>query len=138
MKIVLNERSDIQEIEVIINCISNDETVKKIVSSLSAIDIKLTCRKGNEVFQLEPADIYILSLWIGELFFIQNSRFLKQKGVCMSWRRTWKNALFFERQKQSSSIYNEYNRYVQSWGQDFCLQWITKKRSSYLDSMQKR
>ena len=32
MKIVLNERSDIQEIEVIINCISNNETVQKIVS----------------------------------------------------------------------------------------------------------
>ena len=55
MKIVLNERSDIQEIEVIINCTSNDETVQKIVSSLSAIDIKLTCHRGNEVFQLEPA-----------------------------------------------------------------------------------
>lgn len=63
MKIVLNERSDIQEIEVIINCISNNETVQKIISSLSAIDIKLTCRKGNEVFQLEPADIlYIESV----------------------------------------------------------------------------
>ena len=60
MKIVLNERSDIQEIEVIINCISNNETVQKIISSLSAIDIKLTCRKGNEVFQLEPADILSL------------------------------------------------------------------------------
>ena len=63
MKIVLNERSDIQEIEVIINCISNNETVQKIISSLSAIDIKLTWRKGNEVFQLEPADIlYIESV----------------------------------------------------------------------------
>lgn len=63
MKIVLNERADIQEIEVIINCISNNETVQKIISSLSAIDIKLTCRKGNEVFQLEPADIlYIESV----------------------------------------------------------------------------
>ena len=63
MKIVLNERSDIQEIEVIINCISNNETVQKIISSLSAIDIKLTCRKCNEVFQLEPADIlYIESV----------------------------------------------------------------------------
>lgn len=63
MKIVVNEQSDVQEIEVIINCISNDETVQKIVSSLSAIDIKLTCHKGNEVFQLEPADIlYIESV----------------------------------------------------------------------------
>ena len=71
MKIVLNERSDIQEIEVIINCISNNETVQKIISSLSAIDIKLTCRKGNEVFQLEPADIlYIESVDRRTLFHI--------------------------------------------------------------------
>ena len=72
---------------------------------------------------------YILSLWIGKLFFIQNSRFLKLKGACMSWRHIWKTAHFSEHQKQSLSIYSEYNRYDQSWGQDFCLQWITKKKS---------
>ena len=89
-------------------------------------------------FNLNLQIFYILSLWIEGLFFIQNSRFLKQNSVYMNWSRTWKNALFFEHQRQSLSIYNEYNRYVQSWGQDFCLQWITKKRSSYLGSMQKR
>ena len=46
---------------------------------------------------------YILSLWIGKLFFIQNSRFLKLKGACMSWRHIWKTAHFSEHQKQSFS-----------------------------------
>lgn len=63
MRIVVNERPGIQEIEVIINCSSKDDTVQKIVSSLSAIDKKLTCRKDDEVFQLDPADIlYIESV----------------------------------------------------------------------------
>ena len=55
MKVVVNEQLGIQEIEIIINCSSKDETV------------------------------------------------------------------------QSLSIYSEYNRYDQSWGQDFCLQWMIFK-----------
>ena len=42
MKVVVNEQLGIQEIEIIINCSSKDETVQKIVSSLSVIDMKLT------------------------------------------------------------------------------------------------
>ena len=57
MKVVVNEQLGIQEIEIIINCSSKDETVQKIVSSLSVIDMKLTCRKDDEIFQLDPANI---------------------------------------------------------------------------------
>lgn len=49
MKVVVNEQLGIQEIEIIINCSSKDETVQKIVSSLSVIDMKLTCRKDDEI-----------------------------------------------------------------------------------------
>lgn len=138
MKIVLNERSDIQEIEVIINCTSTDETVQKIVSSLSAIDIKLTCRKGNEVFQLEPADILYIESVDRRTFLYTEQQIFETERRLYELEKHLEKCSFFEHQKQSSSICNEYNRYVQSWGQDFCLQWITKKRSSYLDSMQKR
>lgn len=63
MKVVVNEQLGIQEIEIIINCSSKDETVQKIVSSLSVIDVKLTCRKDDEIFQLDPANIlYIESV----------------------------------------------------------------------------
>ena len=63
MKVVVNEQLGIQEIEIIINCSSKDETVQKIVSSLSVIDMKLTCRKDDEIFQLDPANIlYIESV----------------------------------------------------------------------------
>ena len=37
---MVNEQLGIQEIEIIINCSSKDETVQKIVSSLSVIDMK--------------------------------------------------------------------------------------------------
>ena len=61
--LVVNEQLGIQEIEIIINCSSKDETVQKIVSSLSVIDMKLTCRKDDEIFQLDPANIlYIESV----------------------------------------------------------------------------
>lgn len=63
MKVVVNEQLGIQKIEIIINCSSKDETVQKIVSSLSVIDMKLTCRKDDEIFQLDPANIlYIESV----------------------------------------------------------------------------
>ena len=81
MKVVVNEQLGIQEIEIIINCSSKDETVQKIVSSLSVIDMKLTCRKDDEIFQLDPANIlYIESVDRKTLFssflFVAFSRIL--------------------------------------------------------------
>lgn len=72
MKVVVNEQLGIQEIEIIINCSSKDETVQKIVSSLSVIDMKLTCRKDDEIFQLDPANIFRFDVLV---IFHWSSRF---------------------------------------------------------------
>lgn len=94
MKIVLNERSNIQEIEVIINCTSNDETVQKIVSSLSAIDIKLTCHRGNEVFQLEPADILYIESVDRRTFLYTEQQIFETEQRLYELESHLENALF--------------------------------------------
>ena len=85
MKIRINDRPDIQEIEVIINCVADDPLVNKIISALNTVDAKLLCRRQGETFQLGLADI-LLSPWIERLFFIQRSRCTKQIDDYMSWR----------------------------------------------------
>ena len=57
MKIRINDRPDIQEIEVIINCVADDPLVNKIISALNTVDAKLLCRRQGETFQLGLADI---------------------------------------------------------------------------------
>lgn len=63
MKVAINIQADIQEIEVIINCMTEDENVQRIVSALDSLDTKLFCRQQREHFQIALNDIlYIESV----------------------------------------------------------------------------
>ena len=63
MKVAIHIQPDIQEIEVIINCRAEDETVQRIVSVLDSLDTKLRCRRQGEEFQIALHDIlYIESV----------------------------------------------------------------------------
>ena len=63
MKVAINIQADIQEIEVIINCTTEDENVQRIVSALDSLDTKLCCRRQGEHFQIAlNYFLYIYSL----------------------------------------------------------------------------
>lgn len=63
MKITVNTKPTIQEIEVIINCAAEDTTVRRIVGTLCSIDSKLVCRRDGETFYLDVGNIlYIESV----------------------------------------------------------------------------
>lgn len=63
MKVAINIQADIQEIEVIINCMAEDENVQRIVSALDSLNTKLCCRRQGELFQIALNDIlYIESV----------------------------------------------------------------------------
>lgn len=63
MKITVQQKPDIAEIEVVIHCASEDRTVRRIQSALSAIDTTLTCRKDGATFQIDTRRIlYIESV----------------------------------------------------------------------------
>lgn len=63
MKITIQQKPDIAEIEVVIVCASEDRTVRRIVSALSAADTTLTCHKDRETVQLDTRRIlYIESV----------------------------------------------------------------------------
>ena len=111
MKIRINDRPDIQEIEVIINCVADDPLVNKIISALNTVDAKLLCRRQGETFQLGLADIlYIESVD----------------------RKTF---LYTGHLRQRSSIYGEQNQFGQRLGPDFCSLWIIRKKLLYHANM---
>ena len=62
MKVAINIQADIQEIEVIINCMAEDENVQRIVSALDSLNTKLCCRRQGELFQIALNDILYPSL----------------------------------------------------------------------------
>ena len=88
MKIRINDRPDIQEIEVIINCVADDPLVNKIISALNTVDAKLLCRRQGETFQLGLADIlYIESvdrktfLYTEEQVYETDRRLYERRGA---------------------------------------------------------
>ena len=85
MKIRINDRPDIQEIEVIINCVADDPLVNKIISALNTVDAKLLCRRQGETFQLGLADILYIEL---EDYLKDHSFFRTSKTTIINLRRT--------------------------------------------------
>lgn len=84
MKVAINIQADIQEIEVIINCMAEDENVQRIVSALDSLNTKLCCRRQGELFQIALNDICISSRWIARHSFIPSNRYTKRISDCMS------------------------------------------------------
>lgn len=52
MKVVINKNKDVGDIEVIINCNTEDENIHKIVNAIQLIELKFMCRKDNKVFYI--------------------------------------------------------------------------------------
>lgn len=57
MKIIINENSNIEETEIIINCRQTDEQVLKIVAGLRIFDKKVTGMHEGQMFLLNAPDI---------------------------------------------------------------------------------
>lgn len=57
MKIIINEKSGIEETEIIINCKHTDRDIMNILAVLSAFDKKITGVKENQTFILEASEI---------------------------------------------------------------------------------
>ncbi|MDD3122229.1 MAG: LytTR family DNA-binding domain-containing protein [Candidatus Izemoplasmatales bacterium] len=58
MKIVIEEIKNIEEIEVIIRCSSQDESVRKIEKTLRQIDNHILAKNNDRTFILSPSDVY--------------------------------------------------------------------------------
>ena len=52
MKVAINIQADIQEIEVIINCMAEDENVQRIVSALDSLNTKCAVGGKENFFKL--------------------------------------------------------------------------------------
>ena len=69
MKISVNIIPELDEEEVIVNCASRNNTVKKIVTALHSINTKLLCCKEGEMIQLSIGDILYIEAVARKTFF---------------------------------------------------------------------
>jgi len=58
MKIVIEEIKNIEETEVIIKCLTRDETILKIEKTLQQIDNHILAKNNERTYALIPSDIY--------------------------------------------------------------------------------
>lgn len=60
MKIIINEKTEIDETEVIINCRQADEQILRICAGLRVLDKKVTGLLDGQTFLLNASDIYYI------------------------------------------------------------------------------
>ncbi|MEG2233961.1 MAG: LytTR family DNA-binding domain-containing protein [Oscillospiraceae bacterium] len=76
MKITINENSDIEEVEVIINCKKTNDEILKMIASLNSIESKITGTKDGQTFLVAPdAVLYIESVDKKTFIYTENDVF---------------------------------------------------------------
>lgn len=72
MKIQINEDSNLQDVEIIINCKNTDEKVLKMIAMLSVFDKKVTGVKNNQTYILDVSKILYIDTVDKKTFFYTN------------------------------------------------------------------
>jgi len=82
LKIIIHEEQNIKEIEIIINCVSADEEVEQIISTLNGFNMKFHCRCQGEMFQLDVGNIiYIESVERKTFLYTENQIYETDKRL---------------------------------------------------------
>lgn len=99
MKVAINIQTDIQEIEVIINCMTEDENVQRIVSALNSLDMKLCCRRQGEHFQIALNDILYIESVERKTFLYTEQQIYETDKRLYELENYLKNGSFFRASK---------------------------------------
>lgn len=99
MKIAINIQTDIQEIEVIINCMTEDKNVQRIVSALDSLDMKLCCRRQGEHFQIALNDILYIESVERKTFLYTEQQIYETDKRLYELENYLKNGSFFRASK---------------------------------------
>lgn len=62
MKITINENTNVDELEVIINCKHTDDRVLRIIASLSSFDNKLIGLKDDQTFLISSSSVLYIEI----------------------------------------------------------------------------
>lgn len=73
MKILIEEVKDCEEVEIIIRCPMHCQDINKIVELLEHDDLKLQCKKGRDIYQIDITDIYYIET-IDEKTFVYGQK----------------------------------------------------------------
>ena len=93
------ELADIQEIEVIINCMAEDENVQRIVSALDSLNTKLCCRRQGELFQIALNDILYIESVDRKTFIYTEQQIYETDKRLYELENHLKNRSFFRASK---------------------------------------
>lgn len=99
MKVAINIQADIQEIEVIINCMAEDENVQRIVSALDSLNTKLCCRRQGELFQIALNDILYIESVDRKTFIYTEQQIYETDKRLYELENHLKNRSFFRASK---------------------------------------
>lgn len=99
MKVAINIQADIQEIEVITNCMAEDENVQRIVSALDSLNTKLCCRRQGELFQIALNDILYIESVDRKTFIYTEQQIYETDKRLYELENHLKNRSFFRASK---------------------------------------
>lgn len=99
MKITVKQKPDAPDIEVLISCASVDSTVCRVVSVLSAIDAKLTCRKNGTIFQIDAGRILYIESVERKTFLYTEDQIYETDKRLYELEQALKNCSFFRASK---------------------------------------
>lgn len=95
----IKKAADIQEIEVIINCMAEDENVQRIVSALDSLNTKLCCRRQGELFQIALNDILYIESVDRKTFIYTEQQIYETDKRLYELENHLKNRSFFRASK---------------------------------------
>ncbi len=101
MKIIINEVKDIEDVEIVINCKTIDESVTRIISKLKALEEKITGNKDGRIFILDTNEIFYFESVDKKTFIYMDKEVFQTHLRLYELEERLKNTDFFRASKST-------------------------------------
>lgn len=101
MKIKVNPNVELREIEVVINCPREDETVQRIVATVRAINKRLHGRFDNESYNVDINEVLYIDSVDRRVFFYTESQVYETEKKLYELEEYLGNSSFFRASKST-------------------------------------
>lgn len=101
MKIVINEKKEFQDTEIIINCRQLDEELIKIISSLKSLEEKVTGSLNGKIFVIDTLEIYYFESVDKKTFIYTEKEVYETHLRLYEIEERFKNSHFFRASKST-------------------------------------
>jgi len=101
MNIIINEVKDIEDVEIVINCKTIDESVTRIISKLKALEEKITGNKDGRIFILDTNEIFYFESVDKKTFIYMDKEVFQTHLRLYELEERLKNTDFFRASKST-------------------------------------